>query len=130
MDILIIDDDPVMTDLLKIQIQSTNFEVQVAYSGNEGIKAARINRPDIIILDLLMPDMDGLETCRRLREFSPAPILILSALDHPMMVVNALNAGADDYLIKPVSSAILIAHLQKLSRRIPSRKSSLEPAVL
>ncbi|MHB1338659.1 MAG: response regulator transcription factor [Bellilinea sp.] len=127
---LIIDDDPAMTDLLKIQMQSTEFEVKVAYSGKEGIKSARKYNPDIIILDLLMPDMDGMETCKKIREFSQAPILILSALDQPVYIVDALNAGADDYLVKPVSSTILIAHLQKLSRRITAKKHSMSPATV
>ena len=129
MNILIIDDDPAMTDLLKIQIQSTEFKVDVAYSGEEGIKTVQAIKPDIIILDLLMPDMDGLETCRKIRKFSRAPILILSALDEPKTIADALNEGADDYLVKPVSSTILIAHLQKLSRRIRSNNRSMFPVI-
>lgn len=128
MEILIIDDDPAMADLLKIQLQSTEFVVKVAYSGKEGIKSVHKYKPDIIILDLLMPDMDGMETCKKIRAFCRAPILVLSALDQPVHVVNALNAGADDYLVKPVSTTILIAHLQKLSRRITANKHSMSPA--
>lgn len=125
MDILVIDDDPAVSDLLKIQVKSSEFGVYVAFSGIEGIKSAHYYKPDIIILDLVMPDMDGLETCRRIREFSHAPILIISAIDQPKTVANALNAGADDYLIKPVSSAMLMAYLQKFSRRIPAIKQSM-----
>ncbi len=101
----------------------------VAYSGSEGIRSANYHKPDIIILDLVMPDMDGLEACRKIREFSPAPILVISAIDQPMTVANALNAGADDYLIKPVSSAMLMAYLQKFSRRIPAAKPSISQSV-
>lgn len=126
MDILVIDDDPAVSDLLKIQVKSSQFGVRVAYSANDGIKSAHFYKPDIIILDLVMPDMDGLETCRRIREFSHAPILIISAIDQPNTVANALNAGADDYLIKPVSSAMLLAYLQKMSRRIPASTHSIK----
>lgn len=125
MDILVIDDDPAVSDLLKIQVKSSHFGVRVAYSGKDGIKSAIYYKPDIIILDLVMPDMDGLEACRRIREFSHAPILVISAIDQPTTVANVLNAGADDYLIKPVSSAMLMAYLQKFSRRIPANQSSV-----
>src|SRR5574340_307741 len=129
MDILVIDDDPAVSDLLKIQVKSSQFGVRVAYSGVEGIRSANFYKPDIIILDLVMPDMDGLEACRRIREFSHAPILVISAIDQPATVANALNAGADDYLVKPVSSAMLMAYLQKLSRRIPAAKCSVTQSV-
>jgi len=129
MDILVIDDDPAVSDLLKIQVKSSEFGVWVAYSGSEGIRSANYHKPDIIILDLVMPDMDGLEACRRIREFSHAPILVISAIDQPMTVANALNAGADDYLIKPVSSAMLMAYLQKFSRRIHAAKPSISQSV-
>jgi len=130
MEILIIDDDPAMTDLLQIQLQPTEFGIKVTHSGVEGLKSTRNHKPDIIILDLLMPDMDGLEICRKLREITQSPILILSALDQPMMVANALDAGADDYLVKPVSSAMLIAHLQNLSRRIKANNKSISAVVI
>lgn len=129
MDILVIDDDPAVSDLLKIQVKSSQFGVRVAYSGVDGIRSANFYKPDIIILDLVMPDMDGLEACRKIREFSPAPILVISAIDQPATVANALNAGADDYLVKPVSSAMLMAYLQKLSRRIPAVKRSITQSV-
>lgn len=130
MDILVIDDDPAVSDLLKIQVKSSKFGVRVAYSGSDGIKSARYFKPDIIILDLVMPDMDGLEACKRIREFSHAPILVISAIDQPMTVANALNAGADDYLVKPVSSAMLLAYLQKFSRRIPASTHSISQPII
>jgi len=130
MEILIIDDDPAMTDLLQIQLQTTEFGIKVAHSGAEGLKSTQKNKPDIIILDLLMPDMNGLDIFRELRRFTQSPILILSALDQPMMVANALDAGADDYLVKPVSSAMLIAHLQNLSRRIKANNRSISAAII
>jgi two-component system response regulator ResD len=76
-----------------------------------------MDSPDVIILDLMMPGMDGWQVCSQIRTFSSVPILILSALHSPGLVASALDAGADDYLVKPVPSGVLIAHLNKLTRR-------------
>lgn len=122
MKVLVIDDDPAMTELLKIQLESDTVTVHVANSGEEGIKMVRKTSPDIIILDLLMPEMDGWQTCKGIREFTQTPILILSALDNPGMVANALDAGADDYVVKPVSSTMLNVYLKNLMRRSHSKK--------
>jgi len=118
MKVLVIDDDPAMTDLLKILLEAVSSSVCTANSGIEGIAIAKSTTIDIIILDLMMPEMDGWQVCKAVRDFSSVPILILSALDSPGMVAAALDAGADDYLIKPVTSSVLIAHLKKLVRRI------------
>ena len=115
--ILAIDDDTAMTDLLIILLQSRGFEITTANSGKEGIELIRKTQPNIILLDLMMPDMDGWETCKRIREFSNIPIVVLSALNNPGMIASALDAGADDYLIKPVPSSILVAHIKNLARR-------------
>ena len=115
--ILAIDDDTAMTDLLIILLKSYNFKIATANSGKEGIDLIRKTQPDIILLDLMMPDMDGWETCKRIRGFSNTPIVVLSALNNPGMIASALDAGADDYLIKPVPSSILVAHIKNLARR-------------
>ena len=117
MKILVIDDDPAMTELLKLLLMQAASEIFTANTGQEGIAHARNSSPDIIILDLMMPEMDGWKVCEMVRSFSNVPILILSALDNPGMVARALDAGADDYLIKPVPSGVLIAHLNNLVRR-------------
>ena len=117
MKILVIDDDPGMTELLLLILQSSTATVYTANSGVEGISASKLYRPDVIILDLMMPEMDGWKVCQKIRETSQVPILILSALDNPGLVAKALDAGADDYLIKPVPSGVLIAHLNTLMRR-------------
>jgi len=115
--ILAIDDDTAMTELLALLLQSSEFEITTVNSGKEGIDLVRKTKPNIILLDLMMPDMDGWETCKRIREFSDIPIVILSALNNPGMVASALDAGADDYLIKPVPSSLLVAHIRTLTRR-------------
>jgi two-component system KDP operon response regulator KdpE len=117
MKILVIDDDPAMTDLLKLLLEPASTAVLTTNSGPEGILLARTERPDVIILDLMMPDMSGWQVSKAVREFSKVPILILSALDSPGLVAAALDAGADDYLIKPVPSNVLVAHINNLVRR-------------
>ncbi len=115
--ILAIDDDTAMTELLTILLQSHDFEVTTTNSGEEGIGLISQIRPDIILLDLMMPNMDGWDTCKKIRTFSNTPIIVLSALNNPGMVASALDAGADDYLIKPVPSSLLVAHIKTLARR-------------
>jgi len=114
MKILVIDDDPAMTDLLKLLLEPASSSIFTANSGAEGVKMVQAKQPDVIILDLMMSEMDGWQVCKSVRAFSAVPILILSALDSPGMVAAALDAGADDYLIKPVTSGVLLAHLNKL----------------
>lgn len=127
--ILVIDDDIGMTELLSLLLAPASSEIITANSGQDGIERAKTVAPDIIILDLMMPEMHGWTVCQRIREFSDAPILILSAMDAPGYVAQALDVGADDYLVKPVSSGTLIAHLNKLLRRskITLRSASANP---
>jgi DNA-binding response OmpR family regulator len=115
--ILVIDDDEGMTELLSLLLAPASSEIIIANSSPEGIELAKKHSPDVVILDLMMPEMNGWVTCKEIRAFSDVPILILSAMDVPGIVAQALDVGADDYLIKPVSSGTLIAHLNKLVRR-------------
>ncbi len=117
MKILVIDDDPAMTDLLKLLLMPAAADVITANSGPDGIRLANDIKPDVITLDLMMPDINGWQVCKAIRQVSTIPILILSALDSPGLVAAALDAGADDYLIKPVPSSVLLAHINKLVRR-------------
>jgi two-component system KDP operon response regulator KdpE len=117
MKIIVIDDDPAMTELLQLLLQPTSSEIYTANSGPVGIDLIQNHKPDVVVLDLMMPDMDGWQVCKKIREFSDVPVLVLSALDNPGVVAEALDAGADDYLIKPVASGVLIAHINKLLRR-------------
>ena len=115
--VLAIDDDPAMTELLTLLLKTHGFNVLTANTGEDGVAITRKDSPDVIILDLMMPGMDGWQVCNQIRTFSSVPILVFSALDNPGMVASALDAGADDYLVKPVPSGVLIAHLNKLTRR-------------
>ncbi len=125
MKILVIDDDPAMIELLKLLLRPTQSQVVTAETGIKGIELVKNDHIEVVILDLMMPEMDGWQVCVAIREFSEIPILVLSALDNPGMVARALDAGADDYLVKPVPSSVLIAHINNLVRRANSRTSLL-----
>jgi two-component system KDP operon response regulator KdpE len=103
--------------MLSMLLTSTSPEIMIANSGQLGIDLARQQNPDIIILDLMMPEINGWQVCQEVRKFSDVPILILTSVDTSGMIIKALDAGADDYLIKPVSGNILVAHLNNLLRR-------------
>jgi two-component system KDP operon response regulator KdpE len=115
--VLVIDDDREMTEFLKVVLEPQLFDVTTTNSGREGVELARQCDPDVVILDMSMPGMDGLTVCREVRKFSNVPILILSAINKPSIVVQALDEGADDYLVKPMKNDVLIAHVNKLVRR-------------
>lgn len=115
--VLVIDDDPAMTDLLRIILSSNQMEVKVVNDGQTGLNSLHNYSPNIIILDLLMPELDGWKVCRKIKQINNIPILVLSAVDSPGMIAEALDAGADDYLIKPVTSTSLIAHINSLVKR-------------
>jgi len=125
--VLTIDDDPAMTELLTLLLKTRGLDAFMANTGEEGIRLIHDISPDVVILDLMMPGMDGWQVCKEVRSFSDVPILILSALDSPGMVASALDAGADDYLVKPVPSGVLIAHLNTLTRRANAEKGNRHP---
>jgi DNA-binding response OmpR family regulator len=114
---LLIDDDPDLSVMLRTLLKGQDFDIRAVFNGKEGVDACREMNPDVIILDLLMPEMDGWQVCEQIREFSAVPILILSALGAPGSVARALDAGADDYLIKPVHASLLASRLRTLVRR-------------
>ncbi len=116
--VLIVDDEVAVTDIIKLILEPAGFDVLTLNSSEEGIDAARQWNPDIIVLDLLLPSMDGWQVCQTIREFSEVPILVISAVTNPTMVARALDAGADEVLNKPVRADILIAQINKLIRRV------------
>jgi DNA-binding response OmpR family regulator len=115
--IIVIDDDTAVTDLLSVLLNSHGFDVRVTNNSTEGMGMIREEEFDLVILDLMMPEMDGWEICKEVRSFSQVPIIVLSALNDPSMVASVLDAGADDYLTKPTPSRILVAHINRLTRR-------------
>ena len=123
--ILVIDDDTAVTDLLSVLLRSQGFDVTATNSSSDGLGFIRESEPDLIILDLMMPEIDGWEVCRSVRTFSQVPIIVLSALNDPSMVASVLDAGADDYLTKPTPSRVLVAHINRLIKRNETNKSEI-----
>ncbi|ABU60461.1 MULTISPECIES: response regulator transcription factor [Roseiflexus] len=118
--ILIVDDEPGLRDLLRINLEHEGFSVIEAESGAQGLQMVRDQHPDLMILDVMMPEMDGWEVCRRLREFSQMPVLMLTARTQSKDIVTGLESGADDYLTKPFNMDELTARIRALLRRVPS----------
>lgn len=121
---LVIDDDSATTELLRLFLEQELYEVITTKSGQEGIAAARQSDPDIVILDLVMPDLDGWGICKAIRSFSQAPIIMLSVINMPGMSARALDAGADEFLTKPIHKGVLMAHLKRLTRRARAEKEA------
>jgi DNA-binding response OmpR family regulator len=127
--VLVIDDDIAITDLMSMLLKTHGFDVTTSNSGSDGVNLIKEKSPHVVILDLMMPDMDGWQVCKAVRAFSNVPILILSAINDPRLVASILDAGADDFLVKPVPSGVLVAHIRKMVRQtgtlhLPSKSAS------
>jgi len=124
--ILIIDDELSIRRLLHVLLEGAGHEIVSAEDASHGLHALALQKPDLLILDLGLPDMDGLEALRRLREWTALPVLVLSARPDPADKVKALDLGADDYLTKPFDATELLARLRALLRRVtPAEETSL-----
>jgi two-component system KDP operon response regulator KdpE len=119
--VLVVDDEPAIRRFLRASLGAQGFSIFEAADGQEALNAVVANRPDIIILDLGLPDMDGIEITRRLREWSQTPIIILSVREAENDKIAALDAGADDYLTKPFSLGELMARIRVALRRLSSK---------
>ena len=115
--ILIVDDDPDLCKLLTLKLESTLFEIRIASNGLEGLQAAYEYQPDLIILDVMMPEMDGFEACKRLRELSTVPVILLTAKSEEKDILHGFECGADDYLRKPFSRNELSARIMAVLSR-------------
>lgn len=127
--ILVVDDEPPIVRLVKAKLQADGYEVMTASNGAEALKAIEQQRPDLIVLDLMMPTMDGFETLRRVRATSQIPVLMLTARTSDADKLRGLNSGADDYLTKPFNPDELSARIRAILRRTaglaPASGSSL-----
>lgn len=114
---LVIDDEVQIRRLLRVALEAAGYRVHEAEAGQSGLAEVAMRRPDVVLLDLGLPDMDGLEVLRRLREWSEVPVLILSVRQDESDKVEALDRGADDFVTKPFSTAELLARLRAAQRR-------------
>ena len=119
-EVLVIDDEVQIRRLLRFTLEEAEYAMLEAATGQEGLSAAALHRPSAVILDLGLPDIPGLEVLKRLREWNPVPVLILSVFGQENSKIAALDAGADDYLTKPFGSGELLARLRVLLRRVKS----------
>jgi two-component system response regulator MprA len=128
--ILVVDDDPMVATTVQRVLRPEGYDVDVALGGAQALEQARAHRPDLVVLDLMMPGIDGLEVCRQLRANGNLPILMLTARSGTADRVRGLDTGADDYLVKPFAYAELLARVRALLRRTPPSATVLQFADL
>ncbi len=116
--ILVVDDESLIADSLCYSLRLEGFEVDAAADGPEALRLAELQPPDLVVLDLILPSLDGVEVCRRLRQASQVPIIMLTARSEEADRIAGLETGADDYLPKPFSFRELLAHIRALLRRV------------
>ncbi len=123
--ILVVDDEPSITNLLEYNLRRNGYEVLVARDGRTALRLAEAERPDLVILDLMLPGLDGLEVCRELRREGSVSIIMLTARDEEVDRVVGLELGADDYVTKPFSVRELMARVKAVLRRTASEKGGV-----
>lgn len=128
--ILVVDDEPRMIGFIRMNLELEGYQVLEAHNGLEALEAVRTRLPDLILLDVMMPDLDGFETLRMLREFSSIPVIMLTAKGEENDKVYGLELGADDYVTKPFGPRELSSRIKAVLRRIESPLSSPDEAVL
>jgi two-component system, OmpR family, response regulator MprA len=124
--VLVVDDDPMVASTIQRVLRPEGYDVDVAHGGSEALDRVRAKRPDLVVLDVMMPGMDGLEVCRQLRAEHELPILFLTARSGTADRVRGLDTGADDYLVKPFEYAELLARVRALFRRVPAAGTRLQ----
>ena len=128
MKILVVDDEELLVKGIRFNLQSEGYEVITGFTGLEALKAAKSENPDLIILDVMMPEMDGMTACQRIREFSNVPIILLTAKVDDMDKLMGFDCGADDYLTKPFNILELKARIRALLRRSGSTNTTAPAA--
>jgi two-component system, OmpR family, KDP operon response regulator KdpE len=129
--VLVIDDDPALLRVLRIALSASDYDVVVATNGAEGISETALQAPDLVVLDLGLPDLDGVEVCRRIREWSDVPIIVLSADGTEDRKVDALDHGANDYMTKPFGMNELLARIRvALRHQVEQAPSELQVGAL
>jgi DNA-binding response OmpR family regulator len=124
--ILLIEDDPAVREGLELALSRQGHGVQAVGTGEEGLERLRSDRPDVVVLDLMLPGIDGFEVCRRAGAIGPVPIIVLTARGDDIDVVAGLEAGADDYVVKPVQPRVLEARIKAVLRRGGREQAAVE----
>jgi len=124
--VLVVDDDVKTVELVKLYLNRAGYKVLTAYDGIEALRLARESHPDLIVLDLMLPRLDGLEVCRTLRNESDVPIIMLTAMTTDQDRLTGLDLGADDYVTKPFSPKELAARVRAVLRRLPGERGPTE----
>ncbi len=122
--ILVVDDEPRYVQLVVVNLETAGYQVDTAHNGQEAVERVANAAPDLILLDVMMPIMDGFTACERIREFSTVPIIILTAKGEERDRVRGLDAGADDYVVKPFSAQELLARVRAVLRRAERQTDS------
>ncbi len=128
--VLVVDDEPKIVSLVKLYLEKDGYEVLVADDGKEAVDIARGSNPELIVLDLNLPEIDGLEVCKILRKESDVPIIMLTARDEDVDKLIGLELGADDYVTKPFSPRELVARIRAVLRRTKGQQQSVERVVV
>jgi DNA-binding response OmpR family regulator len=125
MKILAVDDEPLYLRLLKVNLEPEGYEVITASNGEAALELVASKQPDLVILDVMMPKLDGITTCERIRQFSNVPIIILTARGEEQDRVRGLDVGADDYVVKPFSVTELVARVKAVLRRAKNQEDDI-----
>ena len=128
--VLVIEDEASIAQAVAARLRSEGFAVEIAGDGPSGVEACHRTRPDLVVLDLMLPGLDGLEVCERIQAERSVPVLMLTARDSEADLVLGFTVGADDYLTKPFSSRELVARVHAILRRVDRARAELEPGVL
>lgn len=116
--VLVVEDERAINDALAVRLRSEGFDVEQAFDGPSAVELATASRPDVVILDVMLPGFDGLEVCRRIQAERPVPVLMLTARDDEADILVGLGVGADDYLTKPFGMREVVARVKALVRRV------------
>src|SRR5947209_19794517 len=128
--VLVVEDEASIASFVSLYLKNAGYEVGTASNGTEALALVEQEKPSLIVLDLMLPDIDGIELCRRIRQKSDVPILLLTARDEDVDRIIGLEVGADDYMTKPFNPRELVARVKSILRRITPDRKDRETAVL
>src|SRR5216110_3060295 len=128
--VLVVEDEASIASFVSLYLKNAGYEVRTASNGTEALASAQSDHPSLIVLDLMLPDIDGIEICRRIRQKSDVPILMLTARDEDVDKIIGLEVGADDYMTKPFNPRELVARVRAILRRSTAKGTDRESAVI